>query len=72
MATFNERFEKTKVLIEDDCVTPLEGFVYLYEWIRFEWHLSRRNHHATIAKKFGDKLNANLDVIGFRKELTDL
>jgi hypothetical protein len=67
--TFDARFEKTLEYIHDPDVTFVEAVAHLYLWARFEWTISRRDRYQKKARKIARQLNANLDVVVFRKRM---
>ena len=69
VAGFRVRVRKTIEYIEDPDVTALEAYAHVYLWLRFEYALYLRNRYSKKAIKFGQKLNDNLDVVAFRKEM---
>jgi hypothetical protein len=71
MATLQERLNKTLAFVDDDDVTLAEAAVHVYYFLRFEYAIWARNKHAKTAQKCAKKLNANLDVLGFRKQLRE-
>lgn len=72
MHTMHERYEKTVSFINDPDVTVREGLVHAYLWTRFEWAIIQRNKHARRARRLAKRLNNNLEVVGFRKQMKDL
>lgn len=72
MSTWQERCTKTLELANQDDVSIREGLGHIYWWLRFEWSVWQRNKHANNAAYYARKLNTNLDVYEFRKEMSNL
>lgn len=70
MSTFKERLDKTVELCADDNVTIVEAFTHVINWMRFERAIILRNRYAVLASKLSRRLNTNMDVWEFRKELS--
>jgi hypothetical protein len=72
MATFEERFEMTKKYVLDKDTTFPEAIAHGYLWYRYERALIRRRRAEVTGRKLMKKLNQNIDVFNFRKDLEKL
>lgn len=71
MSTFKDRLEATLKVIDDSDISPKEYVVHFYYFFSFERQIVKRNRAHHKAEKFKQKIDTNLEVFVFRKQMSD-
>jgi hypothetical protein len=71
MSTLKERLEATLGVIDSSDISLTEYVVHLYYFFSFERQIVKRNRAHHKAEKLKQKIDENLEVFIFRKQMSD-